>query len=220
MRRAEVGLGVEDRPGAAAVLVLGPVVEALDQVLLGGEVVVGVAHRHPGLGGDGPHGGGVVAGSRNSLRAASMIADRVRADLVSQSPRGTPCTARRGGGGSRRPSGRRGRPGGAAPGRSASVTGCHAGRTHPHTSHARSPSYTAPSEATTVSTRVVRAWSSAGKRAGPRASRRRRPHRCSVGCPPSHALSRRHRGQRSSYSTVSESCSRCRRPRWRRPSPG
>ena len=47
--------------GGRRVLLLDPVVERLDQVLLGREVVVGVAQRDPGLAGDRPHRRALVA---------------------------------------------------------------------------------------------------------------------------------------------------------------
>ena len=53
-------LGGEHLMAGRLVRLLRPVVVRLDQLLLGPEVVVGVAHRHAGLRGDGTHGGRLV----------------------------------------------------------------------------------------------------------------------------------------------------------------
>ncbi len=57
----QVHLACQDGLGCLFVLHVHLVVECLDQVFLGGEVVVSVADRDPGLGRHGPHRGVVVA---------------------------------------------------------------------------------------------------------------------------------------------------------------
>src|SRR3954451_18541239 len=92
---AQALLPGQDRAARLQMLLVGALVEGLDQVLLGAEVVIGVPHRHAGPLGDGAHGGLVVPplpkeveGGLQDLRAGALPLAELLLGLLLQGERG------------------------------------------------------------------------------------------------------------------------------------